>query len=180
MKMDTKKIAATFALLVIALGIAGYAYASWYSYLYVSGEVNTGYIGASWTMGTGYDSEPTEKDYSSISGYIDSEALYVTVTNGYPCIDYWLPVDIENTGTIPIIIWNIEQDFSGLPVGTVVELIADPDHPLDPVLGLSVQIEPGYEAYGLIHVHLPEGAGQSTSYYFSATITYGQWNLPPE
>ena len=180
MKMDTKKIAATFVLLVIALGMVGYAYASWYSYLYINGDINTGYIGAIWTVGTGYDSEIEGKDYSSISGHIVGNILYVTVTNGYPCIDYYLPIDILNTGTIPILVWNIVPVFSGLPVGTVVELIADPAYPSDPVLALNVQIEPSYEAYGLIHVHLPQIAGQDTTYYFSITITYGQWNLPPD
>ena len=178
--MDTKKIAATFAILVIALGIAGYAYASWSSYLYIDGTVNTGYIGAIWTVGTGYDSEIAGKDYSSISGYISGDTLYVTVTNGYPCIDYWLPVDILNTGSIPIHIWNIEPDFSGLPVGTVIELIADPAHAADPVLAVGVQIHPGFEAYGLIHIHLPQETVQHSTYHFSVTVTYGQWNLSPD
>jgi len=178
MGMDTKKIAATFAILVIALGIAGYAYASWYSYLYVEGEVDTGYIGVEWTVGAGYDSETEGKNYSSITGYIEGDTLYVTVHNGYPCIDYWLPVDILNIGSIPIHIWNITSDLSALPEGTVVELIADPSYPIYP-LEVGAQIHPGFEVYGLIHVHLPQITGQDSTYYFSVTVTYGQWNLPP-
>jgi len=37
--METKKLMATFAILMIALGIAGFAYAHWSEKVYIEGEV---------------------------------------------------------------------------------------------------------------------------------------------
>jgi len=39
MRMETKKLMATFAILIIALGIAGFAYAHWEKTVTIDGEV---------------------------------------------------------------------------------------------------------------------------------------------
>jgi hypothetical protein len=185
--MDTKKIMAIFALLVVSLSMVGYAYATWWKYLYIEGYVNTGWMNAEWTVGTGYDSEqpyPLKDPYSYITGWIDPaypDVLNVYLYHGYPCIDYYLPIDIENTGTIPIHVYFGLYDWN-LPVGTVLEVIADPAHVGELQLTSTgyVQLHPGDAAYGLLHVHLPENTVPDTVdyYYFQYYAYVVQWNEP--
>jgi len=182
--MQTKKIMAIFALLVVALSVAGYAYASWYKSIYVEGWVNTGWMNAEWTVGTGYDSEhPVPlKDWSYITGEIDPfdpTMIDVYIYHGYPCIDYYLPIDINNTGSIPIHVYFYFWD-SDLPADTTLEVIPDPAHvgQLQLISPGPVQLHPGQEAYGLLHVHLPEDAVPDTSYYFWYYAYVVQWSEP--
>ena len=167
-KMNTKKLAGIFALLTIALGMAGYAYATWYKYLYIEGQVNTGTLEVEWSIDGARDTEPSNKDYSHIEGEIAGDTLYVTVYNAYPCINYSLPIDIENTGTIPVHVYF--GPMTGDLVGTV-EVVGLPT-------GEYVQIHPGYTWYGTIHVHLAQEAQQGYTYHFGMDVYVVQWNEP--
>ncbi|MEM3873689.1 MAG: hypothetical protein QXU45_00935 [Candidatus Bathyarchaeia archaeon] len=168
--MDTKKLMATFAILTIALGIAGYAYASWYTYLYIEGTVNTGELSVAWSIGEAWDTEPENKDFSHIEGEIVGNTLCVSVCNAYPCIDYYLEIDIENTGTIPVHVYFGE--LTGKFPGTVkIEGLPE---------AAPLQLHPGEAWYGTIHVHLDQEAEQGETYTFSMEVLVIQWNMLPE
>ena len=55
----------------------------------------------------------------------DIDKLEVTISNAYPCIDYYLPIDIHNIGSIPVIISDIKIDRGTLPSGATVEILED-------------------------------------------------------
>ena len=167
--MNTK-MAAIFAILIITLGTVGVAYATWFKYLYINGTVYTGTLGAVWSIEGARDSEPLEKDFSHIEGTIDGDDLYVTVYNAYPCIDYYLDINIYNSGTIPIHVYFGEMYGSLFGYGTV-EVVGLP-------VGNFIQIHPGEYWYGTIHVHLEQNADMGATYYFYMNNYVVQWNEP--
>ena len=172
------KMVAIFATLMVTLMVAGLTYAMWTETITISGTVNTGNVDVSWTVGNGYDSETDEKDVSSISGTVsaDGNTLTVTIENAYPCIDYYLPIDLHCDGSVPVIISNIAYDLTGMPTGTTVEITSDPAYPDDPVIAVGTQLEKCDTAYGLLHVHLTNDALENAQYTFSVTVTVVQWN----
>ncbi|MEM0006664.1 MAG: hypothetical protein QXR89_00130 [Candidatus Bathyarchaeia archaeon] len=68
--MDTKKLAATFAILMIALSVAGFVYAAWRDYVYIEGTVHMG----EFIVGI-YAGSPTD---------LTAPITVVETTNGYP------------------------------------------------------------------------------------------------
>ena len=162
-----KKIAAAFVILMISLGTVGYAYATWYKYLFIYGTVNTGTLNVVWSVDDAWDSEIEGKDYSFITGEIDGDYLYVYVGNAYPCIDYYLYINIDNVGTIPAHIYfgPLSENFPG-----TVEIQGLP--------GDYVQIHPGESWLGTVHVHLAQEALPGTSYYFNMPVYVVQYNEP--
>jgi len=117
--MKTAKLGAIFLVSVMALAGTGAAYAMWFDTLYVDGYVETGYIGAEWSIEAWGDSEPEGKDFSSIyayiwTGYNNNDWLSISIYNAYPCITYWVYFDITNTGSIPIHVEDIDWDYNGI------------------------------------------------------------------
>jgi hypothetical protein len=168
------KMIGLFAVVMIALMVAGFAYAHWSETLYITGTVNTGKLDAKMSAKESWDSEPDDKDFSSISCEVsenDPKTLIVTVKNAYPCIDYYQKFDVTNIGTIPLHIVGFNVDPGTLPVNTKLEISMD--NPLP------VQVHPGESAYGKIHIHLDEDAAENTKYTFSVTIEVVQWNYAP-
>lgn len=175
--MKTAKLGALFLVSVMALAGTGAAYACWWDYLYLDGYVETGYMDVEWSVGTGWDTEPVEKDYSYIVGDPAGDTLYVYVYNAYPCIDYYLPIDVHNTGTIPIHFRGLFGDGGELELygeGTV-EVIPDPEFP-DAPLVLDAQIHPDEAVYGLVHIHLEQSALQDYDYDFEYELVFSNWN----
>jgi hypothetical protein len=176
-----KKTMSLFVLILLATSLIGVTYGMWSEALFVNVTVKTGTLDAMWTVGTGYDSEPPGKDFSNITGTLspDKKTLTVTVKNAYPCIDYYLPVDINNTGTIPWIIQSFNFVSGTIPPNSVIEFLPDPDR--DPDIAIGVQVHPNHEAYGLVHVHLSNDAEENEEYTFTVTVVVVQWNeyTPP-
>jgi hypothetical protein len=83
----------------------GVGYAMWYEDLYIDGTVYTGNLDANWSIESYGDNET--KDYSDIVAAIDGDTLYVTVTNAYPCVTYFVNFDVSNDGTIPFHICDL-------------------------------------------------------------------------
>ncbi|MEM3828095.1 MAG: hypothetical protein QXP36_02600 [Conexivisphaerales archaeon] len=166
------KMVGLFAIVLIALMVAGFAYAMWTETINISGTVSTGDLDVSWSVGEGYDSEDEypEKDVSSISGDVseDGNTLYVTIENAYPCIHYYLPIDVSNDGSIPVIISDIIVDKGNLPEGCTVEINEN--------IYEGVQIDAGDSVEGLLHVHLTNDVEEDSTYTFSVTLTVVQWN----
>lgn len=176
-----KKAMGMFAALVIALGMSGLAYASWSETLTISGTVNTGTVDVAWSeIGTS-DSEPPDKDVSGIDCEIDAvnpNLLHVTVTNAYPCIDYYNIVDIHCVGSIPVHIYDIiVNNPHPNHVEVDISYYADPGCTIE-IIDLPIQLHTCDTIFALIHVHLTQDALQNHTYGFSAQIVAIQWNEP--
>ena len=163
-----KKIGLLCLALVLALGALGVGYGLWDKTVYIEGTVYTGEVDAIMSVGDCWDTEPPEKDVSSIECYldpVDNQILIVTIYNAYPSIDYYCNFDITNAGTVPIIV----EDYtvtSTLPAETTLEV---PDF-------VSTQIEPKESVYGQLHVHLANDAAELTPYTFEVAFWLVQWN----
>jgi hypothetical protein len=77
-KMETKRIMAIFAILMMALGGAGFAYAHWSKTLYITGVVTTGEIKVMFS--NAWTNDPAGSDDPGLKN-----AEYINVTVG----DYW-------------------------------------------------------------------------------------------
>lgn len=163
--MKTAKLGAMFLVSVLALAGASAGYAMWSETLYIDGYVETGELDVAWSIEDWGDDEIVGKDYSWIEAEIIGYTLYVDIYNAYPCITYWVDVNIENTGTIPFhIYWDgiIEWDFPG-----TVTFVPDPN---------CEQIHPGGFWYGRLEIHLNNNALEEMTYYFSTDLVVHQWN----
>ena len=176
-----KKAIGMFAALILALGMTGVGYATWQESLYISGTVNTGDVNVEWSDVGSWDTEPEGKDVSSITCVIDEanpNTLIVTVTNAYPCIDYYNVVDIHSVGSIPVRLYEV---FTSIPDPNVlVEISYYEDAGCTVPAVLPVQLHTCNEIYVQIYVHIEQGALEGHTYTFTAEIVAVQWNLKPE
>jgi len=157
--------------LIIAMLLAGTAYALWSESLIIQGTINTGYLDTVFANVDTHDTEPTEKDVSSITATIgeDNKTITVTITNAYPCIDYVLEFDIVNQGTIPVHVMVSSEDLPECIDFTMV-----PD-----LFSGYIQIHPGNSQHVVLTIHLTNGCLEGETYTFSITLTAGQWNEYP-
>jgi hypothetical protein len=168
-----KKTGMLFLALVLALGSLGVGYALWEKSVYIDAVVNTGEVDAIMSEGNCYDSEPTNKDYSSIACSLnttDNQRLDVTLTDAYPSVNYTCEFDITNTGTVPIIV----QSVTGLPTPPWAEIYFSKRPGGGSFVG--TQIDPGWSENGTMMVHLNNNAEELTTYKFSVAIQCVQWN----
>jgi hypothetical protein len=141
LKMN-KKMMATFAILIIALSVAGFAYAHWIDSVQIEGTVGMGSLTFGFTRIVGsWDSEdylgyPPEKESATgvctlseevtdvHSGKTVYKVLTFDITDAYP--QYWAinKFTLDNAGTIPIKIQSVTVTLD--PGFT---LVADLDFP---------------------------------------------------
>jgi len=182
-----RKMIGIFAALMLALGLSGVAFAHWSETLYIDGTINTGILDVEWSEEGSWDTDDytdygqlisPDKNVSSITCEIDDEnpnLLHVTVSNAYPCIDYYNLVDIHNTGTIPVHVLDVDLDNPNPDeVQIWITYYSDPEcqNPISP----PVQLHPCDTMYVLIHVHLTQEALEDHTYTFDAEIEAVQWN----
>jgi len=200
--MDTKKIAAIFALLVIALGVAGFAYAHWEKIIYVNGTIKTGTFEV--IPSFHLDELVQDKPVATLDWDVDVEenTLNISLDNVYPCLWVIGYIDFENTGTIPVHMVNIETDgndslnlvnmgiieegdyenYTDYEVYNGTTLIANlyvyyrfPDGTQsDPY-----QIDPKDTAYIFFALHFKEGLPQNTEFWFWLHFMFWNWNEWP-
>jgi len=127
-KMKTK-MTAIFAILMGLLMLVGVSYAMWEKTITITGTVNTGKVDVQFCK---VQVSSDEKKYVSSWGAVvtDPEHITVTIDNAYPCIWYTIDADINNVGTIPVIIQSItvtslpsyaEYYLTGAKVGDEIE-----------------------------------------------------------
>jgi hypothetical protein len=183
-KMETKKIMATFAILMIALGVAGFAYAHWSAYLYVVGSIETGDVGVEWSIENFYDKEYEGKDVAELDVWIDQGGvLHIEISNAYPCYEFWIKLDVHGTGSVPAKYLGYQITELNDPQGILQFLDLDVDCD-----GLE-QIHYCEEGYIYIYGHflqeisnpdngqpltLPQGASAS----FEIGLEFANWNAP--
>ncbi|MBA7593858.1 hypothetical protein ES703_00792 [subsurface metagenome] len=186
-----KKAIGMFAALILALGMSGIAYAHWSETLIISGTVSTGNVDVAWSDVGSWDTddwvlidgELTDiKDVSSIVCKIDVDdpnLLHVTVTNAYPCIDYYNVVDIHCVGSIPVHLYGVSIPSTDPAVLVEISYYEDPAAKI-PIESLPVQLHYCEQIYALIHVHLVQDeALEGQTYTFTAEIVADQWNYTP-
>jgi len=191
-----------FAVLMIALMVAGFAYAHWEKIIYINGTVSTGtlHLIPSFHL----DSLVQDKPVAELCWTVDEakNTLNITLDNVYPCLWVTGYIDFNNTGTIPAHLVNIECDgndtLSLKDMGIIEEgefqgythyevyddksLIANlfilydfPDATgTDPY-----QIDPGSVAYLYFALHFKEDLPQGVSYWFWIHFIFWNWNESP-
>jgi len=204
--METKKIMATFAILMIALGIAGFAYAHWSEYLYLNGTVKTGSVCVEWSFdaalppsnlkdldGDGYVDDPvatltytltdTDKDGCN-------DTLTVTLNNAYPCLTVTGTIDVTNCGTIPVGIYNYDYTITdpkgvanGIELQNVDFYLKDPQGvkhpitiPIEQWIKTVNQIDSGWSLVCEFTIHFTEDTPQDATATISAWIEFWNWN----
>ena len=169
-----KKIALISLALVVALGTLGVAGALWSDWLYIDGYVETGFIGAEWSVEGFYDDE--WKDYSWIEAYLyEPDYMMISIYNAYPSVTYTVDWNIYCYGSVPI---HFDYPWIGtdLPAGATFTFTDMAGTPID---WYGLQMHPGETIYGKLTIHLDNDADQWWWYYFYIDLQYGQYNEFP-
>ncbi|MEM0096760.1 MAG: hypothetical protein QW660_09055 [Candidatus Bathyarchaeia archaeon] len=188
--MDTKKLMATFAILMLALGIAGFAYAHWSEYLWLEGEVTTGKLCMEWSLKyevwpgnlKDLDGDGQVDDPVAIVGheFVDEdkdgcyEGLVVWVKNAYPSLWIRGVLDVHNCGTIPARLDVYKITIEGEPKGwwekgieLETELSGNPEQ-IDPCDSLCLNF----------YIHFTQDAPENAWLKLYIDLTFVNWNAP--
>ena len=147
--MDKNKSVMLLVGLLIAMSMMSFAYAHWWEYLKIYGEVNTGEVNVEWSIEGCGDTEPDGKDCSRVEAVLtdfDQDGkvdLVVTVIDGYPCITYWVHFNVHCTGTVPV-------HFEPFVINSdpLVDVWIESDVPI-----CEVQLHPCDSWYGYLKIH---------------------------
>lgn len=200
--MQNKKMVAIPILLMIALSMIGFTYATWSQTLYINGTVSTGTLsakfvppvtktdqGLDWNCDDGLiNVRQIDKDIgSSTATIVADKEITVVLTNVYPCyyehISFW----IHNDGTIP---WKIQKVifYPGgkelhEPDYLTLDLNGDTYADIEIYWGDSFGIQREYcEKLDIsFEIHILEKAPQGATLTFTIEIVIVQWNkyVPP-
>jgi len=176
--MNTKKLAATFAILMMALGIAGFAYAHWSETVYIQGEVTTGYVDLEWSFDYILRQD---KDVAYLEYYIEDGYLEVGLYNVYPCLTVELWIDIHNTGTIPVKLYDydcgITENSTDLTpwIEIVCEEFYGVDGNGDNIVGSCEQLDPCDSVYYHVIIHFMQDDGQGNVMPEGASMGFCAW-----
>jgi len=204
--MKTKKIMATFAILMIALGIAGYAYAHWNATITINGTITTGtFLLTPSFEATVHDAKEICKVTSSIQG----DTLTVAIDKAYPCINVTGKFDLKNDGTVPAGLYKwlisvpgagswkifdatdikhsvINASMSEAEVEAALKSFVESaaTGPAGTAVRISIdfagsnfwQIDPGQNPTVTFNLHFEEALLQGYTFTFSMTLEYWNWN----
>jgi len=183
--MDAKKLFATFAILIIALGIAGFAYAHWEKIITIDGTVDTGILDliivSAADDDTGIDPD-YDKDVADTVITIDPEdpqIAHITITNAYPSYHVYWHVTVRNVGTIPaklkeIVIDNPNECLEVSAWDGLGEQL-DPYSWWDGDPSTLYKHQADYSGY----IHVLQCAEQGATYTFTIELVFWNWNEVP-
>jgi len=191
-----KKVIGIFAILMITLMLAGFAYAHWSKVIIIEGTITTGTFHLTPTCDICV-LEPTDKpEYYEVGQKIDYDTNTVTywIKNAFPSMKVYIKFDLHNDGSVPAGLYKISFKDS---LGTTWEYTA-PDIPKDmgPIIEGSLpawievvsitwggvpfdQIDPGDTAYVEFVIHFTEDTPQDSTYMFTFGLEYWNWNEVP-
>jgi len=200
-----KKIVGIFAVLMIALTVAGFAYAHWTETITISGNITTGTFDLRPTCSIEILS-PTDKDVATVGCQIDGDTVSYTIENAFPCLTVKAKFDLHNDGVVPagLYLWTVSYDDTTVTIFNASDIensIIKPTMTEDEVeqaledyvettlnLGGYVdveidfegsdfwQIDSGQEPYVYITIHFLEGLPEGASCSFTMTLEYWNWN----
>jgi len=175
--MNGKKLFAILAIMMIALGIAGFAYAHWEKIVTVDGTVNTGKLNliivSAAADDTGID-PGYDKDVAKTVITIDPQdpqIAHITITNAYPSYHVYWHITIQNVGTIPaklkeIVIDNPNPCLEVKAWDHIYEQL-DP-YPTEP-----------YQSDYSGSIHVLQCAEKGATYTFTVKFVFWNWNEVP-
>jgi hypothetical protein len=178
--MDTKKIAATFAILIIALGIAGFAYSMWSDTLVLNGTIKTGNVDVEWSFNGALTNGVKGNGYvvATMTGGIVGDTLTVTINNTFPGLSGWLEIDVHNKGSIPVKLYNCTGPTIGgtdlTPWINYTETWSGDGHwtQIDPCQNITLHIEFTFLQEAANEAIMPQGATMTIGY----TLVFCNWN----
>jgi len=188
--METKKLMATLAIMIIALGIAGFAYAHWEKTVTIDGTVTTGklHVKPSFFAELVQDKDVAKIDYKWEE---ETNTLTVTLSNVFPCLTVKGWFDFENDGTIPVALKEVKvtmpqglsydynpvtgefQIVESTPIAENVIAIGKLD--LSRWSGFP-QIDPEQTVYVDFKLHFEEALRQKQEYEFTIQLIFWNWN----
>ena len=185
------KMVGLFAAVLIAIMVAGLAYAHWSETLVISGTVNTGKLDLELSC-TCSDNDDTLKDVADVTCVVQNEtepnSITITVRNAYPCYEVSGTIDITNVGTVPAKYksvniepptgtqlvtvtpyykYNLTDTTTGKTLITI-DLSWDPNDFLQIDVGETDVIE--------FSAHFEEDVAENWNGQFSITIIYENWS----
>jgi len=204
--MDTKKIMATFAILIIALGIAGFAYAHWEKTITIDGTITTG----TFLLTPSFEATVIDKKgICTVTYGIQGDTLTVTIDKAYPCITVNGKFDLKNDGTVPAGLYKWTISVLGVGSLTIFDATNIPNSVIKPSMteeqveaalkkfvedaatgpaGTAVritidfagsnfwQIDPTKNPTVTFNLHFEEALLQGYTATFSMTLEYWNWN----
>ncbi|NLX90207.1 MAG: hypothetical protein GXZ07_01215 [Firmicutes bacterium] len=199
-----KKVKYIALVLVLAFGLIGGAYAAWTDQLQVSGTVATGDIDVVFTSAVSNDPEGTDDPASpeddpkdvgctEVSLSDDGKTMTVTIENAYPGYVSQIDYTVTNNGSVPVRLQNKTIDVvSGDPAGLEVDNYAficprcwkwwwdcdcgNPPPPPPNVLEIGSQIHQGDTFEGSIGHIVTDDALENSTYTYTITYDFVQWN----
>jgi hypothetical protein len=178
------KMAALFAVVMIALMVAGLAYAHWEKTITINGTVNTGKLHLSLEF---FASTNDTKNYCTVGWTTGDNTLTVTVNKAYPCITVSGYLTIINDGTIPA---GLHMMNLILPLGVTVTPGVFPGYNEVYENGVLIaklwlyqmgagtfeQIDPGQQIVIPFALHFEEGLREDATYTFTIEFVFYNWN----
>jgi hypothetical protein len=158
--------------LVVALAAVGIGSALWFKVLTIDGSVETGNVDAVLSLDL-VEENDHGKDVADCGAELldDNMALRVFIENGYPSYECYVTINVDNTGSIPVHIyqpvWNTLPEFDAITFD-VVECYDDD-------FQLHGEDEP---ALCTLYFHVEQNAEQLASYEFDGFIAARQFNEP--
>lgn len=201
--METKKLAAIFAILMMALGVAGFAYAHWEKVIVIDGTVSTGTLHLTPTF---HASTDDVKGYCTVDWeiYEEENTMDVWIENAYPCINVTATFGLLNDGSVPagLYKWTATYDDTTVTIfdadnigGSIInpgmtedEVETALENWIESLVGNYAdveidfagsnfwQIDPQENPTVTITIHFLEGLPQDCSVSFSTTLEYWNWN----
>lgn len=186
------KMTAIFAILMVALMVAGFAYAHWEKIVTIDGSVTTGTLHVTPSLEAYlYQDKPVATiDYEV---YPEDNYMIIWLDNVYPClwVEGW--IDLENDGTIPVNL--IDCDWEGSETLSIVYMGEEDGYDWYEVydgealvanLYLAYdfpdgypQIDPGSTAWIEFWIHFKEDLPQDAYYWFTVEFEFWNWNEVP-
>ena len=190
--MRQAKPGVVFVAAIVALMGIGFGYAHWTETITVEGTVTTGNLELVPTC----EIEKLAPDgpYGEVDCEIEGDTVTYRISNAFPCMKVRVNFSLANTGSIPAGLYkiafsdseehswehtapDIPEDMGpvikgGLPGWIEVESINWGGAPFG-------QIDPGQEAWVEIIIHFTEDTPEGSTYTFSFTLEYWNWNEVP-
>jgi len=199
------KMVGLFAVVMMALMVAGFAYAHWTETITISGTVTTG----TFNLEPSADIEilsPTDKNVATVSSDITDDTVSYTIENAFPCLTVRAKFDLHNDGSVPAGLYKWTVTYDGTTV-TIFDAENMGDSIISPAmteeeveqalktyvettlgLGNYVEVEIDFEGSNFwqidscqephvyITLHFLEDLPEGASCSFTMTLEYRNWN----
>lgn len=180
-------MAGLFGALMIAMTIAGVAYAHWTEYLVIHGEFTMGRMDIAESLYVKFGNENDKSDWpdywehvakATITPVASQDGIVreisVDITNAYPKLRGLLVVDYHNVGTVPAKLVDMKLKYQSRYFEYVdVCWWSDDEYAARPG-----QLDPCHTGYLIIEYQLNNKVEEETTYTLSLETKWYNWNEP--